>query len=256
VVAAVAFVAALATGDPETEERERAFLAFPDSAGSRWQSLEEAGPLLLAGQGRYWLAFRAFAPGGPSTLGVLGDDGTRAEIRVGGAPRVHFAGPLYLDGRGTYFLTPRAEDARDRDTSVFISSQRLTRRPLAALPVRGFWAPEYVGAEEAYASWLNTRGVIELAALDRALPRAWLTFSVTSIDHERPVTFRHPGGTATERAPERGSTRRVTVGPVPLDDGQARVDVSSPDPRLYGKDLRRRTVRLSSIEAHPAPPGG
>jgi hypothetical protein len=251
-VAVAALVAALATGDPEDEDREQAFLAFPDSSGVRWQSLEEAGPLRVSGEGRHWLAFRAFSPGGGSRLGVLGDDGTRIELEIGGSPRIHFAGPLYLDGRGTYFLTPQLADG----APVFLSSYELTRRPLAALPGRGFWAPEYVQADEAFASWLNTRGVIDVAARDRTLPRAWLTFNVTSVDDERSVTLRYPGGTRTVRAPERGSTRRETVGPVPLTDGQGRVEVSSPDARLYGKDLRRRTVRLNSIEAHPAPPRG
>lgn len=253
-VALAALVAVLATRDPEDDDRERTAVVFPDTAGLRWQSLEEAGPLRLAGEGGYWLAFRAFALGRATHLEILGDDGTQLELPIDTSPRIHFAGPLHIDGRATYFLRP--DEAHGRTIPVFLASYALTRRPLAAFAGRGFWSPQFVAAEQAYASWLNTRGVIDLASRDRALARVWVTFNLTSIDDERTVTITHPGGSQTARAPERGANRRVTVGPVPLTAGQAQIQVTSPGPRIYGKDPRRRTVRLSAIEAHASPPSG
>ena len=135
-------IAALVSGRPETSDDERAFVDFPHSDTLRWESLDAAAPLRLSGEGEYWLTFRAFSPGTPARLRVRTDQADLFAVRVSRAPRGYVAGPVDLDGLRRYWLEPVPSGAADRGSTrveVFLSELRLARRPVAALPLRGFW---------------------------------------------------------------------------------------------------------------------
>jgi hypothetical protein len=253
-VAAIALAAAWASGSPDQKKPEPAFVGFPDSSGARWQSLSASGSLRLTGEGKFWLAFRGFSLGKSAVLSVAGDDGSQATLRLGERPGVHFVGPLYLNGGGTYFLDRESAGPQAEERTIFVSEPRLARRPLAALPAAGFWPAEFLKADDTYANWLHSRGTIIIASRSRTLTEAWIAFNLTSIDTERTVTVDDRRRRSRIRAPERGANRRITLGPFRLRNGRARLTVSSPGPLVYGGDPRRRSVRLSSLEAFPKRP--
>jgi hypothetical protein len=246
-LAGAALVAAIVSGTPGAPPDARAFLSFPESSGTRWESLAEPGTLRLEGHDRFWLSFRAFSLGAPGGLTVAGDDGNFT-FRLGSAASIHFAGPLYLSGSTDYRLTPGGAG------TIFMSDYRLARHPLAAVPEEGFWPTEFRDADGTYFNWLNTAGTIELASRDRSARRMWLAFDLSSVDQPRSVTISGAGQDRRVDAPERGSSRRFVLGPFALGtDGTARLRVSSPGPQVYGSDPRRRTVRLGALAALPSP---
>ena len=259
-VASAALVAALVSGRPDEPydgERRSVELRLNDPAP--WEVVENAVPLRLAGKGSYWLAFRAFSVGSPARVRISGPAGRVLTVGVSTAPRSYVAGPVQLDGAGSYRLEPLpASTTRRRPArmALFLSSWRLARGPVAALPLRGFWQTESLRDGSTYANWLNTRAQIELVSADPARRQAWLAFDATSVDHERTLTVSGRGGGGRRiSVPERGSRRRVVLGPFALRDGRARLEFFSPNPVRYGNDPRPRTVYVSDLAAFGARPG-
>ena len=178
---------------------------------------------------------------------------------VSGVPRGYVAGPVHLDGLGLYWMEPVRSSAADRGAAraeVFLSELRLARRPVAALPLRGFWDTEVLDSGSTYANWLNARAAVEVVSADPALPRAWVAFDVTSVDRERTLTVSAGGRSRRISVPERGSSRRVVLGPLGLRRGRALLELASPDPARYASDQRRRSVYVSDLQAFTARPAG
>jgi hypothetical protein len=245
-VATAAVVAAVLSDDPPERRAQGTNLLYPESAGLRWFSLERSGPLKLSGSGTYWVAFRAFARGGRATLTMTGEDGTRFSVPVGPDPAIQLAGPIEVRGATTYWLA-----AGERGGEIFSSGHRLVRRPLGALPGSGFWAP--AAGDPRDSVWLNSAGVVDVAAAGRPPAQVWLTFEATSVDRRRTLTIGMGAAQHRVDVPERGSRKRVTVGPFPTTRGRVRVRFHSRGPVIRGGDPRLRTVRISELEAHPTP---
>lgn len=245
-VAGIAVVATLLTDPPDRPPPARiAAVVFPENAGLRWNALDAAAPLRVAGDGRHWLAFRAFAPRGGGALSLRGADGTRYDLDIGREPRIRFVGPLTIHGAATYWLMP--------DGDVFVTGYRLFRRPLAALPGAGFWPEIPSETDPVDANWLSGAGSVDVASAVRGVDRVWLSFDVTSVDRPRTLTLSGGGRTQRVAVPERGDTRHATVGPFRLHDGHASVRLSAPGAVARGTDPRLRTVRVEDLEAVPAP---
>jgi hypothetical protein len=256
-VAGAAVAAALLTRSPRRPATaKRPFIVFPDSAVVRWSSLENAGPLTLAGDGRYWLAFRVFALGSGGALSLDGADGSHLSLRVGPEPAIRFVGPLSIHAASTYWLTPspaaHGAGARAAGT-VFLSGARLFKFPVAALPGAGFW-PSSSGQEEAdHANWLSAAGTVDVASATHSQRRVWLSFNVVSLDRPQTLTLSQGRSSYRVSVPERGASSHVTVGPFALQKGVARVRFSAPDARTLGTDRRRRSVKVSALAALPNP---
>jgi hypothetical protein len=245
-VAGAAVVAAILSDDPPKRGTQRASLFFPESAGLRWASLDQPAPVRLAGNGTYWIAFRAFARKRPTVLSITGEDGTRRRVSIGTEPSIHLVGPLPVRGGAAYWLAPEAGSG-----GVFTSAQRLVDRPLAALPGVGFWSP--AASDPAFSTWLNTVGTVDVAGTGPPPARVWLSFELMSVDRRRTLTVSAGPARYELTAPERGTRRRVTVGPFQTRGGRVSVRFSSPGAVIQGTDPRLRTVRLSALEAHPTP---
>lgn len=258
-IAVAALVAAVLSGEPEREKEQRTFVELPLSDTRPWLSLDEAAPLRIAGEGRRWLAFRAFSRSAPGRLRIAGDDGTRFALRLATTPQMYVVGPIQLDGLGSYWLDPEpppGERTGGNRREVFVSELRLSRRPVGALPGKGFWGTEFLDDGATPANWLKTRATMEVASQDPSLRRASLAFDVSSIDNERVLTVKTAGRSWRVTVPERGATRHVVIGPFSMRGGRAFVELSSPGALRYGADPRRRTVRVSALEALVAPSGG
>jgi hypothetical protein len=244
-------VAAILSGSPQAHEQRRAFLSYPASSGVRWTSVEQFGPVDLGGQGTYWMAFRAFATGGPHSVRLQGADATRFVVPIGARPAIHFVGPIVLQGASTYWLN--AAPAHTPAGQVLVSEFRLVRGRLAALPGAGFWPTDFDPGSDTYANWLNSIGSVDVASGDPATRSAMVSFDASSIDHPRTVTVSGGGRRATLRIPQKGSSRHFALGPFRLVDGRVRLRFVSPGPAVYGSDPRRRSILVDSLAASPVP---
>lgn len=268
VLAAAAFAAAWATSSqdsPEDQsERPAARLelsgTFPGEQGPdalTWMWMGDFAVVDVTGHGRFWLGFRALSIKRPRAL-VLSRSGRKTlQVMVGTAPRTHLVGPIEVSGHEAIGLRPRppasTASGRDRrELSVFLSSLRLSPRPVAALPGSGFWSGE-TGTRGALFNWLrDDDGTIELRAAHASSDRAWISFSAVSIARGRTLTIRGRG--TVEEIQVRTTPRRFTVGPYRLLRSAARLRVSvSPGAGSYGADPRELSVRISSLEAFLSP---
>jgi hypothetical protein len=234
---------------PETNRSE------PDGLG--WVRVRDAAILRMTGHGRFWLGMRVRSPLREHRLRFSSANGVSDSVLV--RPRrsaVMVSGPFEVDGvtRLRMIQSPRGALARGTDSrqvSIALSSARLSRTPLVALPGAGFYAPERE-ADGTLFNWLKRRGHIDVRSVSPRITHYWLRFPALSIDVDRTLVVE--GGRKRYRVAVRPGTypRIARAGPFPLREGIGSVSVTSVTaPVRYGRDPRRLSVRIGEVQAVP-----
>ncbi len=263
-----ASVAPDSQGEPEASAPARADLdgevareVGPGGVTGVW--IAASASLTLSQPGSRWVAFRAR---GRETdrLAVTEGDRVLSDVSVTSAPRGFIAGPTSGAADSELTLETGADAGRSvfgtpRRRTVLVSSVRVSDRPIAALPGRGFWPEE---AEAGVSSnWLGSRAEVEIVASSPSATRAWLSFRAESAGSQRTVTVLG----ASEAQPVRrfevarsgaaSTPSRTVLGPFALTGGRARVALfASPAAKRYGRDPRSISVRLGDLQAYVEKP--
>jgi hypothetical protein len=275
-LAATSVVALYLTGsppgsDPRPASPMKARVTFqseypvePSFEGRRWRWMRDSGRLVVRGEGRYWLAFRAMSLSEPRMLTArAADNSTGFRVRVSPRPEWHVIGPVDLAGRLSLRLTPdppaRQGPGRDsRRLSVYIASPRVSTANAFALPGENFWSREGEPGATGF-RWLRQDGSVEIVASNPRAELAWLSVVAQShrITRSLRITPEGPHQQTFKFSVAAGSRpRSFTVGPIRLRAGRAHATFSAtPGPgKAAPGDARQISIRILGLTASTVTP--
>jgi hypothetical protein len=241
--------------DAEPRESARFDDTFPAELGPeglQWQWMKGRAQLVVHGQGRYWVAFKALSFRRARRLSLMIPH-HELVVRVTTAPTAKIMGPLVISGTQQFALRARPGPRRHRGLdkrrlAIFLSSPILARDPVAALLGLGFMRRE-IDANGLPFNWLGQNGHLELISRPPAR-RVWLSFAAMSL-RRRLLTLRRLGsGRAIGRVeiPGDGVEHIITFGPVSLVNGRSSLFMrASPGPEHNGPDPRALSVRIARL---------